>query len=277
MSTEKPFLLDPRNQGVMEGTQRYHPIRYLEEPGFIFVVIPVFLVISVVITAFFIIPWGFSLWSQWWQLEHDGVEGTATVLSRQAPTDDESAYIVSYSFEHTPADGDPRRYADEDKVDSATYSRLEPGVTAPVWYVPDNPAISVLEPPRRPSILWTGVIGVLLLLWYGGFLSLLGEGIAHFRAAQRLAQHGQIITGTVTTHKIDQDDGNAYVTIQLNYRFCSPATGQELTGGKSINRYIRHVWPLSKTYVKDLEELPVPPEGGTVAIIYLNDELYDVL
>jgi hypothetical protein len=270
MPATQSFLFNPRNQGVLDGTEQYRPLRFVEDPGIGLLVAPLALIGSLAAIVLFLLPWGMSLWSAWWQLEYASIEGQATMVSRQEPTD-ETGYTVSYHFAHTPADGDPRRYTGTDTVNEQTYRRLEPGVVVPVWYVTDNPTISSLDRDERPSIFWTGVIALLVLMWCLGNISLFAEAASQWLKGRRLAQEGQIISGSVISCTGRMDDEGMFLWIRLHYRFRSPVTGQEIIDEHEKLR----LELLNKEEPKKMPDLP--PAGAPVAMLYLNDDTYDVL
>lgn len=120
-----------------------------------------------------------------------------------------------------------------------------------------------------------GTVGILLSTF---LLALLGIGLVWIQrklnqtAWVRLSRHGRIIGGTlveakwvVHEHK-DSDESVSHSTqLHVDYRLVSPESRKELLG--KVPGIFRH----------DLEGQPLPPPGTPVAILYLNDETYDVL
>lgn len=125
----------------------------------------------------------FVVYGEWQSdvaLEEDGlvVEGRVTNVRYERSGREGDRIFLEYEFEHTPADGDPRTYTNEVRVESSEDALLEPGDPVPIRYAPDDPTVSRLAS-QHPNIFAAIALGglfVVIGLVFGGLGLLQGLG-----------------------------------------------------------------------------------------------------
>lgn len=263
MGTNKPFLLNPDNRGVVEGSAVYSP----KGSGAASIGCLALFSIAGLLASCLFLSYIVADVREWWQLRLYGVETTGVVLGLRTISDEGTTYYVSYSFRHTPPDGDPRTYSNEETVAAEVYERLEKGGPISVRYLPDSPVVSrpASEVPQVP-------FGLLLMSGFWGCWSVLFNGIPlvvlfairkQQVRDQRLKKHGYVIIGEILAVRDHLDsDGDLQLTVE--YRFQSPRSGQEI---RDRDAQLRNY----------LKGQPLPSAGSPVALMYADDATYAVL
>ncbi len=256
------FLLDPKQRSVAIGGAPYKG-QSMGVAGCASVPI-LFLGIGIVVTLFFLLPMTISSWIEYFRLSSAGVTTPATVVDRRISTsDDSTSYYITYEFRYVQPNGEPAVQRGEDDVSSGEYERLEPGTQIEIFYDPNDPAISDMQP---PNILDPALITGFMIAWSGlwnGVLGFMSYGVlAAARKERKLARHGQLIHGTLTRISGDTDSDGDFL-VDLHYRFVTPQ-------GREINAS-------EKNYVNRLRNTPLPSVGTPVAIWYADDKTYKVL
>jgi hypothetical protein len=263
MRAGEPFLLNPDNRALMEGRVSYKHLAkdgHEGSMGFLYLFILVGIIASV-----FLIGMAVVEWKEWAILRNAGVETQGTIVERYVDTSgDSNSYHVRYTFEHTPANGDPRTYSNEDQVDYAAYQRAEQGRAIAVLYTPADPNLSTLDMNMSPPWMLTGFSAI----WIPGFLGapifIVSKLSNQKGTMNRLRQGSRKLLGEVLEcrQRVDSDN-DCFVT--LSYRFQSPESGQILEGKHERER-------------DDLRDASKLPASGTpVVVLYRDDKTFQVL
>jgi hypothetical protein len=263
MHPEKPFLLNPDNRALMEGRVSYkHLAKDGNEgsTGFLYLFILVGIIASI-----FLIGYAISEWGKWAALRGSGVQTQGTIIERYVDTSgDSNSYHIRYTFQHTPANGDPRTYSDDDQVDYADYTRSEQGMPIDILYTPDDPAISTLDVNLSPPWMITGFSAI----WIPGFLGapifILSKLSNQKGTMNRLRQGSRKLMGEVLECRQNIDSDNDCF-IQLIYRFTSPESGHIIEGHHERER----------DDLRDASKLPAL--GTPVVVLYRDDQTFQVL
>jgi hypothetical protein len=228
--------------------------------GFLYLFILVGVLASVVMIGASVVQW-----KEWAALRGSGVQTQGTIIERYVDTSgDSNSYHIRYTFQHTPANGDPRTYSNEDQVDYADYTRSEQGMPIDILYTPDDPAISTLDVNLSPPWMLTGFAAI----WIPGFLGIPLFVVGHLSRKQstmkRLRQGSRKLMGEVLECRQNIDSDNDCF-IKLIYRFTSPESGQIIEGNHERER----------DDLRDASKLPAL--GTPVVVLYRDDKTFQVL
>jgi hypothetical protein len=264
MCAAEPFLLNPDNRALLEGRVSYkHLAKDDSEKKMGFLAL--FIVVGIIASTF-MIGYAISEWSTWAALRNGGVQTQGTITGRHIDTSgDSDSYHVEYTYQHTPANGDPRAYSGSDKVDYSVYAGAEQGRSIVVLYTPDDPTVSTLDIGLSPPWLITGFS----LVWIPGFLGIplfvMGMFMRQSGIARRLRQGSRKLMGEILYCARDIDDGDCH--IKLTYRFQSPQSGQILESTHQQQR----------DDLIDVEAAKLPSAGTPVVVLYRDDTTFRVL
>jgi hypothetical protein len=184
-------------------------------------------------------------------------------------------YFVTYRF--SPAD-QSTAYTKEQAVSREVFTRLIQDDHVMIRYLPTNPAVSSLAGQESGSnvgltaylMIVFGVIGAVIVLVFTG------PELMRFLKHVRLWRQGRLVSGhvcacrryaTATSTSFRPSEygsalkGNFF--IELSYEFRSPQ-GKSIRGVAQRNRI-------------DLRQMCLPGFGTPVAILYVNDNHYQVL
>jgi hypothetical protein len=224
------------------------------------------LVLGLLALCALVLPDVYRQWAEWRQLSQVSLstQGTVADLERFEDTDTPTTYYATYTFEHTPADGDPRPYEGRERVTAARFSSLQAGAPITVYYVPDDPNISTLradyaEPPTE-SLFFAGVWGIGWTV-IGGTALLFS--LRSMRKGHLLAEKGKVVPGQVLACEQLPHDEDA--DMRVTYRFRSPVTGVVIQAHTYKRRHETPGQP------------PFPVPGTTIAVLFGDDKHYVVL
>jgi hypothetical protein len=261
MRAGEPFLLNPDNRALMEGRVSY---KHLVKDGRAGSMDVLYLFILVgIITSVFLVGMAVVEWKEWAILRNSGVETQGTIVERYVTSGESNSYHIRYTFQHTPANGDPRTYSDKDQVDYAIYQRAEQGRPIEVLYTPADPSISTLDMNLSPPWMLTSFAAI----WIPGFLGIplfVVSKLSHQQGTlRRLRQSSRKLLGEVVESVKDfGDDNDCYV--KVTYCFQSPTSRRTI---QSAQQRIRN----------DLAEAEPPRAGTPVVVLYRDDKTYWVL
>jgi hypothetical protein len=166
-----------------------------------------------------------------------------------------TTYFLSYSFI---VGG--KEYSNEDEVDEDVYDRLKPGSQVKVAYFPGDPDISNISTFSLTDSLCLTVLMLVVIGWT--ILFVMFQAYRH----HRLSKYGQLLRGDVLAWEVAEKKAfgrsETVWKVSVKYRFTTPA-GQTVSAIKrfSLNK---PSWLMGE-------------RGSPVAVIYVNEKLYDLL
>jgi hypothetical protein len=260
MRVAEPFLLNPNNRPLLEGRVSYKHLAKDDsegQTGFLLLFIIVGLIASAVLLF-----WVTTEWIEWATLRSSGVETQGTVTGRRVDsTDDGTNYYVSYSYWHTPSNGDPLAYTREEQVSHESYQNAEQGRPIAVIYTPQTPTIASLDLNLSPP--W--FISLFTLIWIPGFLGIpmfmFGKFARQQGITRRLRKGSRKLIGELLECQHNHGEDDCFV--KLRYRFQSPQGGM-LEGSHELKR-------------NDLAQAALPYAGTPVIVLYRDDQTFQVL
>jgi hypothetical protein len=261
MDRPEPFVLNPDNRPLLDEGAPTSALASNSNPTMIQVMYFV-LILGVLFTGLMLAV-AVSEWTTWAALRDAGVSTEATITGRSIDDSGEStAYYVSYTYAHTPADGDPRTYQSEERVNSDTYDSAEQGRRVAALYIPDDPERVTIDVRLEPP--WFSVVGAGFFLIL--FIIVPGGGIfierRHTQVAQRLRESSSMLPGEVVKCTGSAADDDYHV--RLTYRFQSPASGKTLQQAQRLQR-------------DDMGDESLPAPGTPVIVLYRDDTTFQVL
>jgi hypothetical protein len=151
-------------------------------------------------------------------------------------------------------------YSNEDEVDESVHDRFKPGSRVKVIYFPGDPRISnIATLSLTDSVFLTGIFLV-------GIAAGILTGLYRLYRRYRLSKYGQLLCGKVTAWDVAEKKAFASRRItwknSVTYQFTTPA-GQVVDATKRFS--------LSKS------SWPTGQRGDPLAVIFVNEKLYDVL
>ncbi len=261
MDTPEPFVLNPDNRPLLdEGapTSALASNRNEEMIGATYLILVIGVLLSALMTVLTVLDW-----IDWAALRDAGVPTEATITERRIDDSGEStAYYVSYTYAHTPADGDPRTYHSEERVNSDTYDSAEQGRRVAALYTPEAPERVTIDIRLEPP--WIQIVG---MLFSAGIFIVVPVLIIihdrrHTQVAQRLRESSSMLPGEVVTCTGNAADDDYHV--RLTYRFQSPASGKTLQQAQRLQR-------------DDLDDERLPAPETPVVVLYRDDTTFQVL
>jgi hypothetical protein len=261
MDRPEPFVLNPDNRPLLEEGAPTSALASSSNRTMIQVMSFV-LILGVLFTGLMLAV-AASEWTTWAALRDSGVQTEATITGRHIDdSGDNTSYYVSYTYQHIPADGDPRTYHHEERVNSATYDSAEQGRRVAALYTPDDPERVTID--VRLEQPWFGVVGAGFFLVL--FIAVPGAGIfmerRHAQIAQRLRESSSMLPGEVVKCTGNAADDDYYV--RLTYRFQSPTSGKTIQHAQRLQR-------------NDMGDDSLPAPGTPVVVLYRDDKTFQVL
>jgi|GEM_PF-5056190 len=240
------FLLNPQNRAFVDG-KAAHIDGDWSIWGLIFG-------IPLVIIAIFMT----QSWSTINALRTSGVdiEGSFT---KYWETDDEGTdYVIAYTFV---VDG--QEFSSQQDVQLQTYENADVSLPIEIIYLPGDPHISTLSiEPEQPTMqAFLTVTAVILAL---------GLAVAAIRVRKRIRRlsQGQLLQGKVDGWLLQETNGGEdpdYFKCFVDYTFYSP-NGHQYSSRAA-----------AKLTVSDPKEFKLHFTQPPLAVLYVNDELYQVL
>jgi hypothetical protein len=261
MRAAEPFVLNPDNRPLLdEGTptSALASNRNEEMIGGTYLILVIGVLLSGIMAVLAVLDW-----MDWGALRDAGVSTEATITGRRIDdSGDNTSYYVSYTYQHIPADGDPRTYQSEERVNSVTYDSAEQGRRVAALYIPDDPERVTIDVRLEPP--WIQTVGMLFSV--GLFIVVPLLIISHDRrraqVAQRLRESSSMVRGEVVKCTGNAADDDYYV--RLTYRFQSPASGKTIQQAQRLQR-------------DDMDDESLPAPGTPVIVLYRDDKTYWVL
>lgn len=187
------------------------------------------------------------------KLVRTGRRASGVVVSVKSSNDEESEFCsIQYQFPAALSD-----YQNEIDASNQLCKTLTVGKAVDVWYDPADPSISTIsaaiKAPKDPLwlVLVCGVAGILISSW----------AVANLRREKGLAAHGALIAGAITGFGLGDE-------LQIRYTFRSPY-GSDVEGTANGKR--------SASSACDVESSAFRQKYQTVAVIYLSEDVYDLL
>lgn len=257
LTVHNTFLLDPRNEPILQG-----------QPGRLYGFnIRGYLFITAVLGIFSLIVLPVLLLGTWADAQNRaalaarGVDTQATVLDHFTVenTDKRGNKSISrYGFTLQFNAGGTLYTVNKD-VTAETYQQVAKGATITLHYLPDNPKLTQIAGETNYDI--RPLLGISIVV-------AIGAGITAFLAIrdwprkQRLQREGRLLSGRITQVNRRRTRGSG-VVIEIRYTFSTP-DGVTKEGKNSAFRY-----PEPKE--------PLPPVNQQVAVCYANDHVYTAL
>jgi hypothetical protein len=261
MRAVEPFLLNPSNRALLEGRVSYKHLAKDEREQTTRSL--TLIILLSIIVSIFLIALAVTEWQHWATLRDSGVRTQGIIADRRIDsTSDGTSYHVRYTYQHTPADGDPRTITHERQVSRSFYEQAEPGRAIVVIYTPDDPTVSTLDAGLSPPWLVTlfSIVGIPLFL--GIPLVTRNRLVRQNDIGRRLRQGSRKLIGEVLVCQKELDEDTCVVT--LHYRFTSPQSNQMLDGTHTCKR-------------DDLTNARLPTRGTPVIVLYRDDTTFRVL
>src|SRR5262249_621947 len=146
-------------------------------------------------------------------------------------------------------------------VDYATYQAHPEGSHLSVVYLQSDPGISQLDANYNDPSEWLKfALGFLILI--GIALFALGLRFRRLRRDRAFGERGKIIEGSLISCMATTDKTGDYTTT-IKYQFQTPS-GRTFVGEKAAVR-------------QDLVGESRPPHGTPVAVLYVDDNLYQLM
>jgi len=252
MASATSFLWDRSNADFASGRSKQ-----LAGSGFYSTAL--YIVAPLCLLGLVFLGWMGRSWASYYALRYHGVTVEAQVNELWIATVDEAQLPkVRYSFQ--PLDGSSARTA-EDTLTFQEHQTLRPGGPLKVVYRrsdPDHSRSAGADLLSSP-VFWT----IFSLLWCAISGVLLAAVLRALRQRQRLAQHGQLLSGTVVSAEKSQDS-EGMPQLHLRYEFTPPGSSTPLSGTQSRGG-------------ATIAKLEAPAPGTPVSIVYLRDDLYELL
>lgn len=249
--TDKPFLLHEQHAGFLDESRRR-----LKNPTLLQVIS--LLLVAVVVGGVSVLVIRLDLGERdiLRQLEQFGTTTTATIVDTRVSISNKSnTYYITYQFSVEQPDGSLPIYMHEQSVPRAVHDRGE-GTTIPIRFLPDKPEISRITETQPNDLLLIVYVGLFLI----GVLPCIVVLWRYLRK-KRLEREGQVILGKLQSCQSVGVKGGYQVTVY--YTFRSPF-GTELKGKQSAIR-------------NDLVNKILPRKGKTIAVVYVDDKIHQML
>jgi hypothetical protein len=261
MCAAEPFVLNPDNRPLLEEGAPPSALasnRNDEMIGGTYLILVIGVLLSGIMAVLAVLDW-----MDWGALRDSGVQTEATITGRRIDTSGEgTAYYVSYTYQHIPADGDPRTYHSEERVNSGTYDDAEQGRRVAALYTPADPEHVTIDVRLEPP--WIQTVGMLFSV--GLFIVVPLLIISHDRrraqVEQRLRQSSSMLPGEVVTCTGNAADDDYHV--RLTYRFQSTHSGKTIQKAQRLQR-------------NDMNDASLPAPGTPVIVLYRDDQTFQVL
>lgn len=252
MASATPFLWEPNNADFAAGRSRQ-----LAGNGFFFTML--WIVVPLFIFGLGCLGWMGRTWASYYALRYGGVTIEAQVDALwMAAVDDGELPKVRYSFQ--PLDGSAARTA-EDTVTFQEHRKLHTGGPLKVVYRRSNPDHSRWA---DANLLFSPLFWTVFSLGFSGISGvLLAVVLRMLRQRQRLAQHGQLLSGTVVSAEKSKDS-EGVPQLRLSYEFTSPGSSTTVSGTQTRGG-------------SAMAKIEAPAPGTPVSIVYLRDDLYELL
>jgi hypothetical protein len=243
----EPFFLNPTHRKFFQGQATYLPMH----AGQIIRKNAIWIVVGLVFVIFSVTQ--FVIMTHRIHLQQTGARIDATVIDRTDTVWEEGhSYSLIYQFTLTDNNG---LYSGVQDVDSDTYSAYPKGSQISVVYLPNNPNTSQLDRNYTSAYAWLTTSMVLGLV----SICVLFYLVRPVLKDRRLAIKGHIIEGTVISSK--GTFSGLHFSLVVEYQFKAPSS-RMITDKQEAAR----------------DELEVLPEPGTsIAVLYLNEQLYKLL
>lgn len=149
-------------------------------------------------------------------------------------------------------------YEGDDMVGRTEYDTYTAGMPIEVIYSPEQPSLSMIEYEPVVVLAFAGITLLFFAIGLGGLIL----SFFNRRRRRQLIRKGKVIKGTLVDANQSTDEGQVELTI--NYTFQSPLSGEELHKRETL--YITRAGTSGKARI-----------GATVVVLYLNDDLYQLL
>ena len=262
------YLRDPRNLAFFNGTSRR-----------IYTISPtngvIFLSVIMLILLWAIVSQIASDYRQRREMEINGARTQAVVTGMRtekiSDSDGSSTHhYTSYSFYAPGAgDGENIQYTFEREVSASIYNKRPEGTQVQLTYLPTNPGLFRVDGDEFPAYFETHILTGILAAAF--FLILALMVFRRYRRNHLLFLRGQLLYGAIvfankSIHEYTDEDGDICYAYRLyvGYRFQNPTGAiveREFKKGISQKEY----------------ELSFPMKGTPVAILYVNDSLFERL
>jgi hypothetical protein len=241
------FLLNPKHRAFVDGKK---PFIDSQPWPYFMLALGIFFLLS---AAYFWLP--YPIVTQF------GIATEATITERWTYYDNELGTRNTVAY-HFIVEG--QQYASQQLVETATYDALEEGSSVKVLYVPLDPNLSSLANGVKLPLLEI-IVGFTM----GVFFLLGSSRVIKRRLQDRRLSKGCLLRGEVTDWRTEQredDEGGTYFIGYLRYRFYRPDGSLYKAGTSKILQ------------ANEIEHLIDHPAAGTpVAVLYLSDDLCEVL
>lgn len=257
---DKVFLVNPVNADILSGTRRAPgPVAGLSGG---MQKLMTGLVIVFIILVIGGLTWMAISWVNAIALSQRGVTADGYLVERFTDTirgstrTGQLATTYHWRYRFTTRDG--QEITGDVQVSEEQYNAYEFRRPVQVAYLPDDSTVSNL-PELNPLPIQETLIGGLL-----GLMGLfVGYALSHERTRRRrFQQESQLILGEIVKATISR--GEAASRIYVNYQFQSPQSNALIARMKDQQR-------------NDLRHAPEPNPGMPVAILYVNDRLFEIL
>jgi hypothetical protein len=205
----------------------------------------------------FLLGFPFGVIEEWRDLyvRAFGIMSQAKVADRHEEGGEGTTYYVTYRF----VANDQAEYSNTGQVSEAIYRQTALDSLITIQYAPYAPQFSHV-PYARVWIPFSTII--VLFVW----IILIWSYQRESRRLSRLRAHGHVVRGRLVAWDAKQTgDYEEDSVVSLEFVFCNPE-GHPVSG--SVRRSVT---------VKSHPQLNPPPKNSLVAILYVNDRLYDLL
>ena len=249
------FLSNSDNRPFIEGKSQR-----IAGPGRGLLILAFVLLIATIGLAYL----GISDWLTAQELNRRGILTNGTVIDRSESSDDDgSSYYVKYHF--FPVGSEGVTFVHEQHVSWDTYTRLQNGSQVSISYLPENPDVNHLGGADADSTSANSSLWILLLP--GLMLIVAVNMVRRVWRYRRLMREGGVIFGELTrcsSEKVEDDSGESY-RVAYSYKF-PVSHNHDLHSTKYVcmSAYWFARWS-------------APANGTPVAVLYVNDKLFEML
>ena len=251
-SDSAPFLHSPSNGPFYRGETRYFPSNVAVTVVTMGVTLIVMLAMMGILSR--------SM-AETGALRQRGQPVQATIIGERISTGSIKTGNTYYmTYQYRVADRD---YTQEVVVSSKAYNTIAQGTPVRVLYLPDNPAISMIDG-KAPNSDLSGLFFAFVAVVFVIVLIFLVVFIRGWLRNRKMARDGHIIPGVLLDATGRMVAGkHPYFELRLNYHFKTPA-GRDIRATSGAPR-------------DDLRKSSLPASGTPLAVLYLDDKRYKLL
>lgn len=245
---EDVFVLNRRNTAYVFGRAR--------RVGFYYTWWFLLSALAMTLLIAFTLATAFNEWNRVTTLEQSGIRVKAIVSDHRTVSGKSTSYYLTYRFSVR-----NQQYQREQNVGSGTYNRFPPGAPITISYLASDPSISMLAGDAEDNSDLVSFTIIFALVDVGGLIMAGYLGVRSLRY-RRLSRDGKLLRGEVLACTGLRGYKGAY-TVSLRYAFRDP-------GGQNVEKLV-------KTVRNDLKKKGLPRPGTPVAVMYVDESLYEVL